>query len=151
DRDRDGKILLSEADVFIHREMKYREDQLTRGARTASWEADFVLRDVDPGRAVREVEGPYQIGDFIEAKDFQGNWYVSQVLDRKPRSYRVHFCGWEDRWDEWVDTSRMRRVSRPKLAVGERYEVEWQPNQWYLATVTRAAEDYFYFVHYAGE
>src|SRR5204862_3319157 len=64
--------------------------------------------------------------------------------------YRVHFVGWDDKWDEWVDATRLRPIVKTKLNVGQHYEVKWQ-GKWYPATITKSVEDYFYFVHYENE
>lgn len=152
DRDRDGRITFGEVDGFVHDEMKFREDQLTRGARTSAFEEGFVLRAVAADRpAPAKVPGERQVGDFLEAQDKEGQWYVAQILAVEDGKYRVHYSGWDSKWDEWVGAEKLRAISRPKLKVGECYEVEWRPKEWFLATVTRAEEDWFYFVHYEGE
>ncbi|MCE9583965.1 MAG: caspase family protein [Planctomycetes bacterium] len=152
DRDRDGKITFGEVDLFAHDEMKFREDQLTRGKRTKNFEEAFAFRAVAADRpAPAKVQGERQVGEFLEACDRDGKWYVAQILAIKDDQFRVHYSGWDSKWDEWVGAAKLRPIARPKLKVGERYEVEWQKDQWFLATVTKAEEDWFYFVHYEGE
>lgn len=154
DRDHDGRLSISEVDRFIHDQMKYKEDQLASLTLSANFEKDFVLRAAasGPAAAVRDVPGAYQIGDVLEARDQEGKWYPSEILDWKQagNSYRVHFAGWDDKWDEWVDAARLRPITKPKLNVGQHYEVKWQ-GKWYPATLTKSVEDYFYFVHYENE
>lgn len=151
DRDRDGKITFGEAEAFAHDEMKFRENQLCRGKRGEGFDAGWVLREVAPDRpAPPKAEGRWQAGDFVDACDREGQWYVSQVLAVKDGKYRIHYLGWEAKWDEWVGPEKVRAIERKKLKVGERYEIEWRPGQWFLATVTKEEDD-FYYVHYEGE
>jgi hypothetical protein len=151
DRNRDGKITFGEADAFAHDEMKFRENQLCRGKRGSTFEEGFVLRAVAPEKpAPAKVEGDRQVHDFLEACDRDGKWYVSQILAVKDGKCLVHYLGWDAKWDEWVGPEKLRPIARKELKVGERYEVEWRKDQWFLATVTKA-DDCFYYVHYEGE
>jgi hypothetical protein len=152
DRDHDGRITITEAERFLHDQMKYKEDQLASLTLSASFEKDFVIRPVNANRPVHDLPGPYKVGDVLSARDSEGKWYASEIIDGKPsaNTYKVHYCGWDDKWDEWLDPTRLRAIVKPKLNVGQHYEVIWQ-KKWYPATITRALEDYFYFVHYENE
>jgi Caspase domain/RNA binding activity-knot of a chromodomain len=154
DGNHDGQITLGEADRFIHDQMKFQENQLAGIFVTPSFEDDFVIRHTIPGTKIApRLPGPHQIGDVVDARDSQGNWYTSEILAWKQsnRTYKVHFYGWESKWDEWVNESRLRPVVKPKLNVGQQYEVQWEDNNWYLGTITKTVEDWFYFVHYESE
>jgi hypothetical protein len=37
-------------------------------------------------------------------------WWVAEVVDKHPAQgkYKIHYPGWESRWDEWVTRSRLR-------------------------------------------
>jgi Caspase domain/RNA binding activity-knot of a chromodomain len=154
DRNHDGQITLGEADQFIHDQMKFQENQLAGIFVTPSFENDFVIRRAVPGMKIApRIPGPHQIGDVLEARDSEGNWYISEILDWKGsnRTYKVHFYGWDSKWDEWLNASRLRPIVKPKLNVGQQYEVQWEDNNWYLGTITKTVEDWFYFVHYESE
>lgn len=45
----------------------------------------------------------------LEAQDvYQGlAWWIATVVERGAR-YKIHYPGWESRWDEWVDRRRLR-------------------------------------------
>ena len=47
-----------------------------------------------------------QVGDIIDAKDSEGRWFDSRIVevdkDRAPE-VKVHYNGWSERWDTWVD------------------------------------------------
>jgi hypothetical protein len=152
DRDHDGRITITEAERFLHDQMKYKEDQLASLTLSAGFEKDFVIRAVAADRPVHDLPGPYKVGDVLSARDSEGKWYSSEIIDGKPsaNTYKVHYCGWDDKWDEWVAPTRLRVIVKPKLNVGQHYEVIWH-KKWYPATITKALEDYFYFVHYENE
>lgn len=154
DRDGDGRISFDEAGRFLLERMKFEENQLALVARSRAFEADFVLRSAAaPAAAPGRLPGPWQIGDVVDAQDKEGKWYASEILawDAARERYRVHYYGWDPKWDEWVEPARVRRLVKPKLEVGRLYEVQWQDRRWYPGTIVRAVDDWFYFVHYAGE
>ena len=152
DRDQDGKITFSEMEEFTRGELKFGDDQLTRAVRTKSWKGDFTLSTSKPWPAVPESELAYEIGHYLEARDSEGDWYGARIIGwRKEKpSWRVHFCGWDDQYNEWVDLDRLRPFERQKLLVGKQYEVQWDDEKWHRATLTRNVEDFFYFAHYEG-
>lgn len=154
DRDGDGVISFAEAGAHLLSVMKYQENQLALVATSKSFEPDFVLRRVAPGqKSPPRLEGKWQVGDVVEAQDQVGKWYASEILDwdAAQKKYRIHFYGWDPKWDEWVEPARVRELVKPKLQVGARYDVQWQDRRWYPGTIVRAVDDWFYFVHYAGE
>lgn len=151
DRDRSGTITFDEVDRFVHDEMKYAEGQLTRAVRSDGFEPGFALRPVSRPAALAKAAGPWQVGDYVQAQDREGGWYGARVVEVKPESWYIHYPGWEPRWDEWVPAGRIRPIRSAALAVGRRYEVEWEKGHWYPASVVRCVEDYFCFVHYSGE
>mmetsp|Transcript_1920 Transcript_1920/g.3045 ORF Transcript_1920/g.3045 Transcript_1920/m.3045 type:complete len:364 (-) Transcript_1920:253-1344(-) len=54
----------------------------------------------------------------LEGQDvYQGlAWWVATVVDHRPPSrYKIHYPGWEERWDEWVDRRRLRWGSQKDL------------------------------------
>ena len=51
-----------------------------------------------------------KVGDFVDAKDKDRKWYKGIIADAKPKSemaekrcFKVHFMGWSDEWDLWMD------------------------------------------------
>ncbi|KAJ8599149.1 hypothetical protein CTAYLR_008289 [Chrysophaeum taylorii] len=49
-------------------------------------------------------------GAIVAAQDEHGMWYNAQVLATSEDKYLVHYLGWEDYWDEWLETSRIARI-----------------------------------------
>ena len=88
----------------------------------------------------------------LESQDvYQGlAWWVAKVVERNnPVRYKIHYPGWESRWDEWVERKRLRWTSdrdvTTKLNGGDRIEL-WccgfnVPGAWLETTVKRVRHD----------
>ena len=75
-------------------------------------------------------------------------WWAAEVTEKRPRldRYRVHYPGWDRRWDEWVHRDRLRwpcfQEGQPEpIGLGDEVEV-WcsgnsVPGAWLQATVDR--------------
>ena len=120
----------------------------------------------------------YRIGEFVWV-DWQGRDYPAYIIDRKVGAkYRVHFDGYDTRWDEDVTVDRIKgrikgpatippppeRVARAMgisptpsasatvpstYAVGDRVRVRWRESV-YTATITALESRSKIRVHYEG-
>ncbi len=149
DADRDGAIDFGEVDAYVHDAMRFLEGQLTRACSTGvfadSRGADFVLRAVAPGSEVKDIPGPWKVGQYVECRS-KDEWYRAQVIDGRKDEWRVHYLGWGAEWDEWVPRARLRKPSTLDLGGGDEVEVEWK-KKWYPAKVLKVEED-FALIHY---
>ena len=57
-----------------------------------------------------------KIGDLVDAHDTI-DWYLSRVIVADPSSIRVHFLGWEAKWDRTFFRDS-RQISRPRRFSG---------------------------------
>ena len=65
----------------------------------------------------RECEPPLDwrksltVDSLVEALDVQNLWYPARVIQMEGSKVLLHFLGWGDEWDEWIerDSSRLRR------------------------------------------
>jgi hypothetical protein len=147
DRDDDGTLTFGELDAFVHREMRFREGQLTDWYPTKAFGAATRLARVDPALRVARAPGPWQVGDFGEVQ-WKDAWYRAEVLATKPDAWKVRYVGYDASWDEWVPAARMRAPTPLARTKGEAVEVEWK-KAWWPAKVLDVRED-FAFVHYDG-
>eukprot|EP00475_Leptophrys_vorax_P028524 TRINITY_DN4132_c0_g1_i1.p1 TRINITY_DN4132_c0_g1~~TRINITY_DN4132_c0_g1_i1.p1 ORF type:complete len:913 (-),score=221.36 TRINITY_DN4132_c0_g1_i1:68-2806(-) len=44
----------------------------------------------------------YDVGTRIDAQDLNNIWCVGEVIDIEHKRIKVHFFGWENRFDEWI-------------------------------------------------
>jgi len=60
---------------------------------------------------MKEIWEIYNINDFIDAKDNQGDWRVGYIIEKNlnTRFFKVRFDGWGEKYDE------IYRFSSPKL------------------------------------
>jgi hypothetical protein len=83
---------------------------------------------------------------------WQGEWYPAQIVRANHGWYRIHYVGYADSWDEFVDGSRVRarQAERPKgpWSVGDAVEVDWK-GSWYQAKVVEVNHGWSR-IHYAG-
>ncbi len=71
----------------------------------------YRTRLVDPELGDK-VEVAWRGKFRLEARDvYQGlAWWVAEVVDKHTSQgkYKIHYPGWESRWDEWVPRTRLR-------------------------------------------
>lgn len=136
DTDDDDTVTFDEADGLIHREMRYREEQWTKGVRTPGFPATLSLSTVDPARRrPARVAGPWQVGDFGQI-DWRQAWWPGRVLEVNGEKLKVHYVGYGDRSDQWIDRTRFRAYPPLPYAPGAQVNVEWK-GSWYPAQVLR--------------
>ena len=49
----------------------------------------------------------WKVGDRVKVS-WKGSWYPASILDVDDGKYRIHYDGYEDSWDEWVDALRIK-------------------------------------------
>lgn len=53
----------------------------------------------------------YEVGQWIDVKDTIDQWLEAQVVQVRNNQAFVHYNGWANRWDEWIDFSSPRIAS----------------------------------------
>lgn len=48
----------------------------------------------------------FKVGDVVDAKDAQGNWYQAHLLKIDGDRVRVHYENWDSKWDEWISKTK---------------------------------------------
>ena len=142
DANADGEVTLRETATYAERDMAFLEHQ----------KAMFVATgDVDAQMALADTNGEPEEGLWrrVEAQ-WKGKWYPAQVIGVSGEQSRIHYVGFEKKWDEWVPADRIRPPSVKNLAKGTRVSVLWDEDQkWYPATVM-ASQFGLAKVHYDG-
>jgi hypothetical protein len=60
----------------------------------------------------------YSSGDAVEI-EWNGGWYPGVILETKDGSYKIHYDGHGNEWDEWLGTARLRtKISPHAIRVG---------------------------------
>ena len=84
-----------------------------------------------------------KIGDRVQVL-WNGSYYSATVTEAKETVWKVHYNGYDDTWDEWVNGDRIKSA----LKKGDKIEVLWN-DAWYNAEVI-AVNGCIYKVHYDG-
>ncbi len=53
----------------------------------------------------------FEVGQWIDVKDTIDQWLEAQVMQVRNNQVYVHYNGWGNRWDEWIDFSSPRIAS----------------------------------------
>jgi len=49
------------------------------------------------------AEREFEIGQWVDAKDTTNKWLCAQVVKMTASKVWVHFDGWADKWNTWLD------------------------------------------------
>ena len=63
--------------------------------------------DLQPLKRPKSLE----IDSLVEALDVQNLWFPARVIQSHNSKVLLHFLGWSDEWDEWIerDSTRLRQ------------------------------------------
>eukprot|EP00825_Cyclidium_porcatum_P052191 TRINITY_DN9810_c0_g1_i1.p1 TRINITY_DN9810_c0_g1~~TRINITY_DN9810_c0_g1_i1.p1 ORF type:complete len:257 (+),score=46.34 TRINITY_DN9810_c0_g1_i1:65-835(+) len=67
-----------------------------------------------------------KVGQWIDVKDTVNEWLEAQIVNKRNNEILVHYFGWNQIWDEWIDQSSNR------VALFRTHTVQ-QPNSIYLS------------------
>lgn len=54
-------------------------------------------------KAQSAVQISWKLGDYGESCDHTKNWYRCKIIQVDENRVKVHFCGWNSRYDKWLD------------------------------------------------
>jgi hypothetical protein len=106
DTDGNREITLSELGREIERDMSFAEEQTSAYALTGDFQQQTVL-------APAQARADRKVGERVEVFS-DGDWYKARIIDARRGSYRVHYYGYEDSYDEWIKLSQMRAGKRAR-------------------------------------
>lgn len=128
--------------------------------------------------ALAGCKEPYRVGEYVWV-EWEGKNYPAYIIEKKGETrFRVHYDGYESRWDEDVTLDRIKgRIEGPAVSppppekvaraegiaprasgsaapvsqykVGDRVRVKWRGSL-YTATVLSVVAPDRYLVHYEG-
>jgi hypothetical protein len=129
DGDGDGLVELDELGRFAEEEMAWAEEQLSCARVTGSFAKDAAL-----ARVVKAAPPAPRVGERLLVED-EGEWWRAVVLEADGERVRVHFVGWDAKYDAWVPPSRVKPFAWPAARpAGQKVQVEWN-GKWYPARV----------------
>ncbi len=100
DINQDGAITLQELAEGISADMAFVEGQQSAFVTTGVFASQMVL-------ARAERRSNRDVSKRVEVRS-EGDWYKARIIDARQRQYRVHYYGYDDSYDEWVNARQVR-------------------------------------------
>jgi hypothetical protein len=139
DLNHDGSVTLAEFADHVQADMNSAEEQRSTFEHTRAFDPDTVLA------AAKPLANP-RIGERAKARDSEGDWYACRIIDARDEKVRIHFIGYEDDEDVWVNPADLKPIKPVAFAKGAKVDVLWKKH-WYPATVLQA-KDGVHLIHY---
>jgi len=139
DLNHDGAVTLSEFATHLSADMSLAEEQLSTFATTEGFGPEMVLSRAGP------LTHP-KIGERAKAQDADGGWYAGRIVAARGEKFKIHFIGYEDDEDVWVESGDLKPIKPVQYAIGTGVEVLWK-KKWYPATILRV-KDGIHLIHY---
>jgi hypothetical protein len=66
---------------------------------------DLVASTREPGKAFARLD----VGVMPDCEvEWNGHWYDAKVVEKQAARWRIHYLGYDNSWDEWVEAKRIR-------------------------------------------
>lgn len=95
----------------------------------------------------------YKIGEQVDCQDEVNAWLNAEIIATKDDKVKVHFTGWHQKYDEWIDqtSSRIQPQWKPRMPfkVNNRIDVKDTYNKWMEAIIVEVRHSTIV-VHYKG-
>lgn len=79
--------------------------------------------ELRPGKGGGAALANHNVGDRVDAQS-NGKWYSSTIVEKRGiDEYKVHYDGWDAKFDEWVDPTRIKGIGQGGPARGDRNPV----------------------------
>jgi hypothetical protein len=126
----DEEIDLSEIARYSETELAFVEGQKSMFTASADFPRKAVMAEV------AEAAEP-RVGQRLEVL-YKDKWYRAKSIAADGEQLQVHYCDFDDSWDEWVGPERVRPYRPAQFADGDKVDVQWESDEkWYPATVVR--------------
>jgi hypothetical protein len=132
DVDADGYVELNEIARYVEAEMAFIEGQKSMFTAAGGLKAATKLATI--------ASPPKPKADMHCEAESEGKWYKSRVLEYDSASdqYKVHYLGFDVKYDEWLPSSRVRAWEPKQFTVGGKVEALSEDGKWYPAVVRNA-------------
>jgi hypothetical protein len=139
DLNHDGAVTVAEFAAHVEADMTAAEEQHSSFVHTKEFDPGMVLADAKP------LANP-RIGERGKTRDSNGDWYACRVVGIRDQKLRIHFIGYEEDEDMWVDSDDLQSIKQVQFATGTKVEVLWK-KKWYPATILQG-KDGTHLIHY---
>ncbi len=77
-----------------------------------------------PTRPFDNRKAVLQLGQWVDVKDTIDQWLEAQVTRLRPGQVFVHYNGWGNHWDEWID------IESPRIAAFRTYTLQYPSSRY---------------------
>lgn len=114
DSNNDGRVTLGEMAEQVGDDMSFAERQRAAFVTTGDFSPQTVL-----SRAERKSDA--RVGERVLVRS-DGDWFKGRIIDVDPEDsqFLIHYYGWADSYDEWVEASQIRRPGATRPAPGRK-------------------------------
>lgn len=126
DGNKDGKISFGEMIKNSYDDMFFAEEQIAQSALTGDFNDQTILTASSGVNKTR-------VGERIEAFD-GSDWYRAIITDFADNRFQVHYYGYDNDLDEYVDANQIRKAVVKHFKVGDKVEAE-SGGEWYPAKI----------------
>jgi hypothetical protein len=141
DINEDGRVTLGELADDIQQDMLFAEEQGSGFAATGEFSRDSVLAHA-PRKSSAEISRRVEVRS-------EGAWYKARIIDARAGRFRVHYFGWEDSDDEWVERNQIRNSNHAQNAGPSRPAATWEA-EWSSTPVLEVDRD-AWLIHYVDD
>jgi len=120
DINQDGEVTLQELAEDIRADMAFAEEQRSSFAATGTFAQQTVL-------ARAERRSNRDVSKRVEVRS-EGDWYKARIIDVSQGQYKVHYYGYDDWYDEWVNARQVRNRRVARQPTGWAVDSEWSSN-----------------------
>lgn len=116
----DRQITLDELASQVKADMSFAENQRAVFTTTGAFTSQTVLSEA-------ETKSSPRVGERVMVRS-EGRWYKGRIIDfdRASSQFLIHYYGWDDSYDEWVEARQIRQPKVKRFAFNLNPFVEWQ-------------------------
>jgi Caspase domain/RNA binding activity-knot of a chromodomain len=114
DSNNDGHVTLGEMAEQVKEDMSFAERQRAAFATTGDFSPQTVLSRAERKRDAR-------IGERVLVRS-DGDWFKGRIIDvdQEDSEFLIHYYGWDDSYDEWVNAAQIRRPRATRATFGRK-------------------------------
>ena len=82
----------------------------------------------DPYNAFNFHNITYEVGQWVDVKDTIDQWLEAHIVNIRPNQICVHYNGWGNQWDEWIDNTS------PRVAIFRTHTLQYPASRYLCPT-----------------
>lgn len=104
-----------------------------------SLEKSISSSDLDEDELESEKNIDYDLNEHIDCRDSVNKWLDAEVIGLRNNEIRVHFTGWSNKYDEWIEKNSDRVLKQwqkgMEFHLNNRLDVKDEMGKWLEARV----------------